>query len=178
MNLESFLLKEESAIARKWFQMIADTYPAETARLLVKEKNQFANPVGQTIHHAVTGIVAEMLRGNDPDKIAPLLDRIIRIRAVQDFTPSQATAFIFRFKNIIRETLQDEIRENRISRDDLLTFEAKVDELALLAFNIYAQCREKLYEIRVNEVKNRTHRLLQRANLIAEIPEPGPESEK
>jgi hypothetical protein len=28
-----------------------------------------------------------------------------------------------------------------------------------------------LYELRVNEVKNRSFRLLQRANLLAEIPE-------
>jgi hypothetical protein len=50
-------------------------------------------------------------------------------------------------------------------------FDSKVDHLALLAMDVYSQCREKLYEVRVGEVKNRSFRLLQRANLLVEIPE-------
>ncbi|NTW35488.1 MAG: multidrug effflux MFS transporter [Syntrophobacteraceae bacterium] len=63
------------------------------------------------------------------------------------------------------------LRDGMISQEDLVEFEQKVDEMALLAFNVYSDCRERLYELRVNEVKNRSFRLLQRADLLAEIPE-------
>ena len=175
MNLESILLKEKSALAQKWFQMIASTYPPETAQLLAREKSQFANPVGHTIRHGIQEVFDELLGGNDPEKIGPLLDKIIRIRAIQDFIPSQAIAFIFLLKRIAREAVQKEGQEKMVPQEEFLAFDAKVDGLALLAFDIYMQCREKLSEVRINEIKNRTHRLLQRANLLAEIPEHKPD---
>jgi hypothetical protein len=113
----------------------------------------------------------------DCEKLSSHLDRIIRIRAVQDFSPAQAISFIFFLKQVVRDELQSDIHENRISTSELVAFDAKVDELALLAFNIYMQCRERLFEVRLNEFKNRTHRLLQRANLLAEIPEWEPKCE-
>ena len=108
---------------------------------------------------------------SDDEKLASHLDRIIRIRAVQEFSPAQAISFVFCVKQIVRDELQRHLNEIQIPASEIVAFESKVDELALLAFNIYTQCRERLYEVRLNEFKNRTFRLLQRANLLAEIPE-------
>ena len=174
MELERFLLSEKSALVTKWFEVVAGTYPPETARLLKKESNQFANPVGHTIFRGLSDLFERFLGGAPRDSLATSLDGIIRIRAIQDFTPSQAVVFVFLLKKVVADRLE---RVERFSAADLLAFYAKVDDLALLAFDIYMQCREKLYEVRVNEVKNRTYRLLQRANLLGELsdkePEPG-----
>ena len=170
MRLENFLLENEKKVLRRWLDGILESYPPQTATMLRKETNQFANPVGHAILTGMEGLLGEMLRKANPENMTLYLDKIIRIRAVQDFSPSQAVAFVFSLKEIAREAAADELRENRISWDDVLEFEARVDRLALLAFNVYMQCREKLFEVRVGEIKNRTHRLLMRANLIAELP--------
>jgi hypothetical protein len=47
----------------------------------------------------------------------------------------------------------------------------RIDAAALLAFDVYSQCRQQIYDIRVKEVRNEYGRLLERANLIKEIPE-------
>ena len=175
MRLENLLVEKRVAIFQRWLDLVLATYPLETTNLLRKEKNEFANPVGQTISHGLSGLYDEVARHAevDPEKVSPILDRIIRIRAIQDFSPAQALAFIFHLKKVVREELDSEIRESSISPEEWIAFETKIDEVGLLAFNVFMACREKLYEIRINEVKNRTHRLLQRANLIAEIPETG-----
>ena len=177
MSLYSLLSQHRKTIIKKWFNGVVDTYAPETAGLLKKESNQFANPVGHTILHGIEAVYDEFLHPREPEKLAPHLDRIIRIRAVQDFSPAQAISFVFLLKQIVREELKQDLHENRISSSELAAFDARVDELALLAFNIYAQCRERLFEVRLNEYKNRTNRLLQRANLLAEIPECQPEPE-
>jgi hypothetical protein len=171
MNLDNLLSQQRSAIIKKWFNRVVETYAPETARLLQKESNQFANPVGHTILHGIQAIYDEFLHGMDGEKLAPHLDRIIRIRAVQDFSPAQAISFVFFLKQIVRDELKNHIHEHQIPSSEVADFESKVDQLALLAFNIYMQCREKLFEVRLNEFKMRTFRLLQRANLLAEIPE-------
>lgn len=177
MDLEKFLTQKKASILKKWFDSIIDTYPAETAKILKREKNQFANPVGHTIYHGMEALYQELIQGINPETISPFLDKIVRIRAIQDFAPSRAIAFVFTLKTVVRSEMEEvEAPEERLSADDLLSFDARIDHLALLAFDVYMQCREQLYELRVNEVKNRTHRLLQRANLIAEIPDVEPES--
>jgi hypothetical protein len=104
----------------------------------------------------------------DPQIITSYLDPIIRIRAVQNFTPSQATAFILFLKKALRANLAKELRDIR-NAEELFEFESKIDQLSLMAFDIYMQCREKIYQISANETKNRTFKALERAGLVSEI---------
>ncbi|MGA7875218.1 MAG: RsbRD N-terminal domain-containing protein [Desulfoferrobacter sp.] len=177
MDLAKFLTQHGPSILKKWFNSILDTYPPETARMLKREKNQFANPVGSTIYQGMEGLYQELINGINPETVTPFLDKIIRIRAIQDFSPSRAIAFVFTLKELVREQSKEaEGSQEGLPSEDLVSFEARIDQLVMLAFDIYVQCREQLYELRVNEVKNRTHRLLQRANLLAEIPDQEPPS--
>jgi len=42
--------------------------------------------------------------------------------------------------------------------------------MVLRGFDLYTNCRERIYEIRAKEAKNQVSRLLQRAGLLCEIP--------
>jgi len=95
---------------------------------------------------------------------------MIRIRAVQDFKPSQAVGFVLRLKKIIREELEKNRQEIDTLHDELEVLEERIEDTALQAFDIYTQCRQKLYEIRVNENNRQVARLLKRANLTIDIP--------
>ncbi|NIR14663.1 MAG: hypothetical protein GWN86_12250, partial [Desulfobacterales bacterium] len=70
-----------------------------------------------TISKALENIYKELLKGVDREGVSPFLDRIIRIRAVQDFSPSQAIAFVFLLKRVIREVLDKEVGEHHLSAD-------------------------------------------------------------
>jgi len=170
MGVESFLSQRKKTLQQDWFDLLVRSYPQEIQRTLAKESNQFANPVGHIFRTATVEILDEFLGGNDAEKQALLLDRIVRVRAVQDYPPSEALAFVFMLKKIARGLLEAELAEGRIAWGEVAEFEEKVDGLALLAFDVYMRCRENLAEIRVNEVKNRTSRLLQRAGITADVP--------
>ena len=170
MVLERLLPQKRAAILERWFQLILETYPADTSGFLKQEKDRFINPVGYTISQEIETLYDELLQKMNSDKLAACLDNIIRIRAVQDFFPSQTVAFIFLLKKAIREELTSEIKENRVFKE-LLEFEARIDKLVLLAFDIYMKCREKVFEIRLNEAKaerERVLKLLERINLTME----------
>ena len=77
----------------------------------------------------------------------------------------------------IAAEVQTEAGEAPQARDDMSAFDAKVDELGLLAFDVYSRCRENLFEVRMKEVKDRTYRLLQRAEIIADVPPQKPDEE-
>ncbi|MFZ2447620.1 MAG: RsbRD N-terminal domain-containing protein [Syntrophobacteraceae bacterium] len=177
MNLEILLLQRKKTLLRLWFDLLLGTYPPEAARMLKKESSQFANPVGHTFFKAMEEILDEFLGENQADRMSPLLDRIIRIRAVQDFAPSGALAFVFLLKNVAREAIGTDIAEGRVPAEELAEFDARVDGLALAAMDVYSRCRDNLYEVRIKEIKARTQRLLVRAEILAEVPprKPGEE---
>lgn len=173
-NLKNILSEKRSAILNCWVDHILDTYPADTANFLRDKKNRFANPVGHSISEGTAGIFDDLLQGIGQDKVSPFLDNIIRIRAIQEFTPSQAISFVFFLKKIIRNELAKEIAENGLF-DELTLLEYRIDSLGFLAFDIFMRCREKLYDIKANEARHMTFRLLQKANLICEKPGEDPD---
>ncbi len=168
MSLKNILSDKKSELLASWFDRILDTYPAETAKFLRNQKDRFANPVGQTIREGIEDIFRELLQDGDIEKVSCYLDNVIRVRAVQEFTASQAVAFVFFLKSVIRDGIKDIPLTDELFHE-LMTLEAQIDSLALIAFDIFMQCREKLYDIKANEMKNMTYRLLQRANMITEI---------
>jgi hypothetical protein len=169
MNFKKTLSDKRSAILNRWFDRTIETYPEETARFLKSKKNRFANPVGNILAKELESILDGLLQGVELNTIRPCLDNIIRIRAVQDISASQSLVFLFLLKKILREELKNEIQENRIGKE-LLDLESKIDELTLLSFDIFMQCREKIYDLKANEINNRTVRLLKRAKLLVDEP--------
>ncbi len=167
MKLKKRLNKQKAAIVRKWFDMVVDTYPMDTSRFLKSQKDPFANPVGSATMEGVEGLFHELLDGMDHERIHSLLDPIIRIRAVQNFSPSEAIGFVFFLKKIVRETLKNDISESQ-GTNELLSFETNIDKIGLMAFDIYMTCRETLFRIQANEEKNRTFSAFERAGLIKE----------
>jgi len=170
MNLKALMSEKKAAIVKKWFDLIIDNYPADASNFLKKQKNRFSNPVGHTISQGIDGLFDEILHGIDSEKLFPFLNDIIKIKAVQDFSPSKAISFVFLLKQAIREEMGSEIKKKQMS-DELRLFEERIDELALLSFDIYMKCRERIYEIKADEARRMVFRLLQKANLVCEIQE-------
>lgn len=163
-TLRDLLRDRRSSIIDRWTDLIFETYPPEAGKFLRSKRDRIANPVGATIAEGVGRLFDWVLEGEQPDdrQLITGLDNIVRIRAVQEFSASHSVGFVFLLKTAIREVLDREIRKHELS-GLLLEFERKIDDLALLAFDNYARCREQLHQIRVTEVRNRTSRLLERA---------------
>ena len=47
---------------------------------------------------------------------------------------------------------------------ELTELERQIDRVALAAFDVFVQCREQVYELRVNEVKRRVSWVVNRMN--------------
>ena len=165
-DLVNIIERKKAAIIKKWFDLTAHTYAQDTAEFLKSKTDPFANPVGGAMLKGLNALMDELIGDMDPRTINSYLDPIIRIRAVQNFTPSQATAFIFSLKKALREVLAKELRDGR-HIGELFEFESKIDQLSLMAFDIYMQCREKIFQISANETRNRTFRAFERAGLIS-----------
>jgi len=168
MTLETKLAERKEELSEKWADLILQTYPKETQKIWGRQKDRFQNPVGAAIVEATRELLELIIQWQDADKIAAELDRLIRIRSVQDFTPSQAISFVFLLKKLFRDEFFSTMKADG-SLEDLLRFEAKIDNLAMMSFDIYSKGREQIFRLRVDEVKRAQSSLLRKAGLVADV---------
>src|SRR5208337_4159429 len=133
------LAEKRGAILERWLEQTLASYPSQTARFLRNEKDRFRNPVGNTLKEGLATLLEEITGEMDIVKIRPALESIVRLRAVQDFTPAQATGFVFALREILYENLEG---------GGPPAWQKRIDEMALLAFDLYMRCREEIYEIK------------------------------
>ena len=176
-GLDKIIEQQKAAILKKWFDLAIQAYEPDTAKFLSNQKDPFGNPVGNNTLKGLQGLLDQLFGEFDPRIVETHLDPIIRIRAVQAFTPSQATAFVFSLKKVLRDTLGTKLHDDQIL-NELLVIDAKIDQLCLMAFDIYMACKEKIYQISANETRNRTFRAFERAGLIVEDTDERPEKRK
>jgi hypothetical protein len=166
--LRDVLQPHRSEALERWRGFILDSYPEEAARFFRAEKDRFKNPVGQSIRQATATLLDGVLLERDTEGVPGALEALVRIRAVQDFSPSEAVAFVFLLKRAVRDVLR-EASGDETPTAAISDLEARIDALALAAFEAYARCREELFEIRLRAGQRRVAVLLERYG--REVPE-------
>jgi hypothetical protein len=167
MSLKNVLQENRSVIVDQWFETVVGTYQEETRAPLRRQNAPFTNPVGFNTRQGLEGLFDGLLKGMMPSDTSRFLDGIVRIRAVQNFAPSEALRFICQLKSVVRGKLGETLLDPATA-GELVLFESAVDDLALFAFDLYMQCRETIYDIKAKEARSMTFRLLQKAQLITE----------
>ena len=140
------LTEKKRVIAGEWLARVLQSYPETSSRLLRLETDPFRNPVGHALKEGLSVLVGEILGEMAPARIAPALDGIVRIRAVQDFTAGQAVSFVFLLREVARKHLGDHEAVLELA-------ERRIDDLAVQAFDLFIACREKMDEIKADALK-------------------------
>ena len=144
----------KQAIAQAWLDVTLSTYPSQSIQFMLHETDGFRNPVGKTLKEGIPLLVDELFGGMDLTRVHRVLEGIVRIRAVQNFSAREAVGFVFLLKRVLHEKLS-------AAAVICLELDGRVDEMALTAFDLYAQCRGQISDIQVNEARRRVA-LLQR----------------
>jgi hypothetical protein len=191
------LTRRREAVLEKWQRLSAAAYPVETARFM-KNRDVFANPAGFALSDAMDAVIdylcnqPEGVRSEAADggnrfgagagvadagreNLDARLDTLVRLRAVQDLTPAAAVSFIFFLKGVLREEFFDMLLAPAAFKE-FLAVESGIDDIALTVFDLYARCREKLFEVRARELESNHYRLLEKARITTKR-EPPPSHE-
>jgi hypothetical protein len=148
MELKELLVQKRPPILDRWFEHILKSYPADTSNFMRREKDRFLNPVGYSIRSDIEVLFDLIVEGVIDDSSIRFPGNLIRVMAVQDFSPSTAVGFIFQLKTAIDDTIgMDELSKGRS------LINSRIDKLALMAFDEYMACREKVFQIRVGEIQ-------------------------
>ncbi|MFO8049115.1 MAG: RsbRD N-terminal domain-containing protein [Desulfosudaceae bacterium] len=166
MGLPESIGRHKKAIVRKWTERVIRTYAAETAEIFLSQKDQFANPVAGSLSQSLEKVVDGLINNASDKELSEYIDPAIRVRAVQNFSGSEAVGFIF----FLKEIIPDIVGSKNMDAGSWQWLDENVQALALIGFDKYVECREKIFELRAFEVRNRTFRAFERAGLVADPP--------
>ncbi|MCF8029147.1 MAG: RsbRD N-terminal domain-containing protein [Desulfobacteraceae bacterium] len=158
----------------KWLDALMQTYPDESARFFKDTTDPFANPVGATMKKGISELFDVVTASAfDPEAAHAALEPMIRVRAIQEFSPSQAVGFVTEIKSIISSDAGGS-KEAHPQAEKLQQIGDHADRALLAAFDIYMNCKKKVYELRARQARDSVSQLLIKKELISELPDVDP----
>jgi hypothetical protein len=158
MKLKTLLQQQKELILERALKQTTSRYPEEASRLIEDGGDRFQNPMGFTLRLGMKVILDGILAESDPAQLHTYLDSIIRIRAVQDFSPSDAVFFLTALKESLRQEAEVLVGKEEAPGGsplkEWLDLEKRMDALFCNGFDIYMECREKVYQIRLEEMRS------------------------
>jgi hypothetical protein len=164
--------QRRAALCRRWLDAILAAYGKDAAAVWRRERDPFTNPVGHCFATEAPKLVDAVVGDELPAAAAGALDAIVRIRAIQDLPPLRAVGFVWLLRDVVRAELAVEIGRGGLD-DELAVLDRRVERLGLLAFDVYVRCRERVYQVRQEELKRSVGSLLRRWH-GGGLPEPVP----
>jgi hypothetical protein len=156
MNIIEYLKTNNIVILDRWIDKVLSSYAPESKQILKNNQNQFANPIGYNVAQGLRDFYKAFCDEEDPAKSVAAVEPLIKVRAVQDFSPAQALSFIFDFKQIVAEEYR-KAKGATFDPAEWLAFAGRVDMMALKIFDVYLACRERIFQVRINEIQSGRH---------------------
>lgn len=160
MALKTFLTEQKHYIVDDWVKQVLATYSPDAAQIFHRKKDRFANPIGYNVKAGLAECYDSLVGDGQPE-LGRQMEELIKVRAVQEFQPSAAMAFIFLIKGIVRHFAEK--LKVEIEAADLFSFDGRVDKMALLVFDCYMGSRERLNQVRIRELESNRHILTDNA---------------
>ena len=182
MDIAELCSNRREALVDRWVNRFFASYPLDSKGFMRTSRDRFANPVGETTRMAA-GVLFNAVIGMDaePETVKGALHDLIWIRAVQDMPPSKAVGALYLLKEILRSEVLPECLKPENSGPEVLKayldVESRLDTLGLLALDMYSDARERVFRIRVEEVKRSQSQVIRLAKLRREQAESAPETE-
>jgi len=163
MSIPELLSQRRSDVLARWRELVASADPRPSLR--PRGEDPFHDPVGMALRRATEAVYDEVAGGRGGTAGGEPLEALIKIRAVQGMSAARAVGFLLDLRRVLVEVCGTQLEaEPAAARAEL---DARIDAVALAAFDVYVGCRQRLSDVRVRETASRYHLLLERAGLLA-----------
>lgn len=119
------------------------------------EDTRFLAPADYLLTEEMEALLTWLVSDEEPVKARLPLQEICRLKAVQSVNSSEALSFVFDLKDIVRLVLGDAGDTEPCGElcTEYRKLDKRIDQLMLLALDEYADCKERIMEIRIEEMR-------------------------
>ena len=160
-SLNTLLAQNQEVILEKWLNLRLAIFSKQKQSLIMTQMDQFQNPIRHQLHEGLKVILENFDKKGE--KFIEALEQICRILAIQDFPPSKATALFYELKGIVRKLAKK--TGVGFNAKDWVEFNSTIESMTLETVDCYCAQREKIYQLKVDESKNKAFMLLKKAGI-------------
>jgi len=160
-SLNTLLAQNQQQILEKWLNLRLAIFSKQKQSLIMTQMDQFQNPIRHQLHEGLKVILENFDKKGE--KFIEALEQICRILAIQDFPPSKAMALFYELKGIVRKLAKK--TGVGFKAKDWVEFNSTIESMTLETFDCYSAQREKIYQLKVDESKNKAFMLLKKAGI-------------
>ncbi len=168
--------QEKDILLQKWVDKYYAAYPLGSTGFIRTSTDKFKNPIGiitqtslSTLYDAVIGDDIEF------SDVHAALNELVKLRAIQEMPASRAVGPMAQLKTLFKEEVFDNlVKNNKDSKvlqeifEDFFTVAARIDGLLLLSMDLYSADREKVFNLRVEEIHRSQSQVIRWARLREE----------
>jgi hypothetical protein len=132
------------SIVDAWFLKAIEIYPEAARAGMMRAGDRFRNPIAFSLRESLTVLVSELAGGMRNDAVAAAVDVIVRVRAVQDCEPEEATAFAAQLHEVIHTQHAEALFPG---------LDQRLDALVLAVNRQYALCKQDIARVRSREAQ-------------------------
>ena len=160
-SLHLLFEKNKEWILEKWLDRRLSMFSNQKRSLIKTQMNQFQNPIRHEIHGGLKMILENFEEENE--KFNEAVEQICRVMAIQEFPPSKAISFFYELKEIVHDKVKK--TEHLLTSEEFVKFNSDIEKMTFRAFDCYCKHREKIYQLKVDESKNKAYMLIKKAGL-------------
>lgn len=161
-EIQNFLKENRKSTLDQWLTHAFKMYPEQSRMLMMNNPDPFTSPISHALSKGMA-LLLDRLCGEETTAVEKSLEDLGRLLAVQEIPPSQSLAFIFGLKTVIRQLARKKRKHSGFSDKDWDEFQNRLEQTLLSLFDCYLKHREKIYQLKAEEMKQRTYMLLRRA---------------
>lgn len=181
MDIAKLCVERRDELVERWVGLFFASYPLDSKGFMRTNRDRFSNPVGETTRIAAAVLYDAVTGGDsDSDAVKQALHDLVWVRAVQDMPPSKAVGVLYLLKTLLRSGILPECMKDASSTkavEAYLLMESRIDTLAMMALDMYSDARERVFRVRVEEVKRSQSQVIRLAKLRREQEDPAPETD-
>ncbi len=167
MKLQELLIKNRDKILADWEDVVLGEYAPETFQIFKKQKNRFANPIGHKTTTGLAELYDVLCDESDQEIETPALVEMLKVRALQPITATEAMSFLFEIKMLVAKRCEKQGMDKLYK--EFLAFCARVDATALAMFDIFTNCKHRVFMVRINELKTGRSIIVDNAKCSSQI---------
>lgn len=137
--------KQQAAIQTAWLDAALSSFFPNSEKAF-RNGSGFGNPVGQAFQQGMAAVLTGLSEQAQPETFRAPLDRMIRVLAIQGLPAGSAVRLLFLLKDVLR-TVSD------LSMEERHQHARKIDRLAEIAAEVWSDCREKLLQIQIEQLR-------------------------
>jgi len=154
MILKDLAAEKRAIILQRWLDRVLGAYPPDSQRFFREDRSPYSNPVGFTLRRGMEGVIDQILRPAGMEEARAILEPVMKVRAVENLTPSQAEEFFLPLREVISEIVGEE-KGKEVLDLEWLDLNSRINQLAIVGMNLYSECREKVSQLRMQERERR-----------------------